>query len=70
MKKWRLSTTVSKFLGNDTHMTIVTIEDCDSPNRPTYGVLLNLFTYLLTYFRTPIGNPYVLSICTTYDDFE
>jgi len=51
-------------------MTIVTIEDCDSPNRPTYGVLLNLFTYLLTYFRTPIGNPYVLSICTTYDDFE
>ena len=21
---------------------------CDSPNRPTYGVFLNLFTYLLT----------------------
>ena len=23
--------------------------NCDSPNRPTYGVFLNLFTFLLTY---------------------
>jgi len=22
---------------------------CDSPNRPTYGMFLNLFTFLLTY---------------------
>ena len=25
---------------------------CDSPNRLTFGMLLNLFTYLLTYLLT------------------
>ena len=28
---------------------------CDSPNRPTYGVLLNLFTDLLTYCNVYFG---------------